>query len=35
MRVEPAAFVDLRYTQHEVWELGKAEWSEWTRANAR
>lgn len=27
VRVEPATFVDPRYTQHEVWELGKAEWA--------
>lgn len=27
VRVEPAAFVDPRYTEHEVWELAKADWA--------
>lgn len=26
VRVEPAGFVDPRYTEHEVWELEKAAW---------
>ena len=27
LRVEPATFVDEAYTQHDVWELGKAAWA--------
>ena len=34
LRVEPAAFVDPAYREHEIWQLTKSDWKKWRRDNA-